>query len=331
MGTPLDDFKELIRNADYTMTYKMAWAKAIVTLCVENKDWDSKLLHFSIAAIAEKMLGFYWNQTIFFKLVQGTSSSTPNLVNIVNEMIDYYAKNNQTPEKVQKVRDFIHAKAFYNNPENNGIYNSFILKASKVVKKDVAWRFTYLNRHNYASVYSYQKGDDVLFIPLGNAEVFKDNSQDLIDLINYRWSLMLENFNSSPRICKKVRLNSDEDVHRSPLSKFDKFLDLENKDHICFICGKKIDEKELSIDHVIPWSYLYSDDIWNLVYVHRSCNSVKSDEVPDAEMIKRLKERNIKLIKALEENGEHSKIVSEMDLAIKNDYVDKFYAGCKGF
>lgn len=83
-------------------------------------------------------------------------------------------------------------------------------------------------------------------------EIYK-NKQDLFDLINYRWSLMLEDYNSSPRIGKKVRIMDEQKIRRpKALSFFDKFLNLENENHICFICGERIPDDKLSRDHVIP-------------------------------------------------------------------------------
>ena len=57
--------------------------------------------------------------------------------------------------------------------------------------------------------------------------------------------------NSSLRISKKVRGTEREDIKRKSLSKFKKYLDLENPNHICFHTGQIIDPKNLSIDHVI--------------------------------------------------------------------------------
>ena len=143
------------------------------------------------------------------------------------------------------------------------------------------------------------KGDDKLEILALNLNILKDNHEDLFDLINYRWGLILETFNSSPRINKKVKIIDEQDVKRSSLSKFKEYLDIENPQRICFICGKHIDNPELSIDHVIPWSYLYSDDLWNLVYVHKSCNSSKSNIIPLEEDIQKLKDRNKRLLQKI--------------------------------
>lgn len=163
-----------------------------------------------------------------------------------------------------------------------------------------------------------------------NAQVLKENEQDLYDLINYRWSLILETFNSSPRINKKVRIIDERNIKRNSLNRYKTYLDIENPEHYCFICGKETSKNELAIDHVIPWSYMYSDDIWNLVYVCQHCNTIKSNVIPTKNQIDRLKERNVRLLNILTEQGITNKEVEELKLAIEKDYVNKFWTGCKG-
>ena len=160
-------------------------------------------------------------------------------------------------------------------------------------------------------------------------DLLKDNHEDLFDLIDYRWGLILETFNSSPRINKKVKIIDGQEIRRSSLRRFRKYLDAENPERKCFICGKHIEESELGIDHVIPWSYLYSDDLWNLVYVHNSCNSEKTNRIPSEEMIESLKQRNNRLLETLKTSGISDKNVDELDIAIEKDYVEKFWIGCK--
>lgn len=93
--------------------------------------------------------------------------------------------------------------------------------------------------------------------------------------------------------------------------------------------NNEIEISELSIDHVIPWSYLYSDDLWNLVYVHKKCNSSKSNAIPQKDEIEKLKERNIRLYKILLEKEKKGKVIDEFNMAIEKDYVNKFGIGCK--
>lgn len=54
---------------------------------------------------------------------------------------------------------------------------------------------------------------------------------------------------------------------------------------ICEIYGENpLSEKNLSIDHFIPWSYVAHDELWNLTPTTRSINSSKSNSLPDWNM-----------------------------------------------
>jgi 5-methylcytosine-specific restriction endonuclease McrA len=322
----LADLKRIIREASYDNSYKMAWAKAIVEKCVFLRDKAEINNVFSLRDIASLMIKYYWNQTIFFHLIQGSNiSKPPLLLQLTEDLIDSYIRivDSSQPVIYEKAILTILAK-------EDRYYQSVLDKALWVVKKDVSYRFTHLDDKEVTSLYQYTKGEDTLSISGQNVRLLAENSQDLFDLINYRWSLILETFNSSPRINKKVRIMEERDVRRSPLERFDKFLNIENPNHICFICGKQIADEELSRDHVIPWSYLYSDDLWNLVYVHKSCNSVKSNVLPNDNSIERLKKRNDILLDDLTRNQVYGKDYDELVIAVKKDLVDQFYIGCKG-
>ncbi|WP_051776106.1 HNH endonuclease [Paenibacillus tyrfis] len=179
-------------------------------------------------------------------------------------------------------------------------------------------------------VYNYDRNADFLDIATDNMKELKENSLIVFDAINYRWSQMLENFNHSPRICKKVKIIDEDKVRRKPLIKFFQRIASENPDHICFHCGKKIIDETPAIDHVIPWSYLYSDDLWNLVYSHQTCNSSKSNIIPSETTIQRLEERNSRLLAILMNQGQKNKHISELEMAINNGLVRKFWISCQG-
>jgi len=211
----------------------------------------------------------------FFDLFQGSNlQETPLIVQYTKSLIKTYQDKIQD-KKVISYEHIEHSllKLCYEE------YRKIIAKTVSAIKQNVSYRFIYLNKKVYSNIYCYKKGDNSLFINKGNLLELKDNHYDLFDLISFRWSLIHETFNTSPRINKKIKI-LDEDIIRTNLKKFDKFLDCENKNHICVICGKRIEDKELSRDHVIPWLYLYSDDLWNLVCVHKKSNSSKSNIIP---------------------------------------------------
>ena len=136
-----------------------------------------------------------------------------------------------------------------------------------------------------------------MFISFTKQQVLslKEYSFVLSQLINFKWAQLLEKFNHSPRIASKVKGISDNTIKRSSLTKYKNILlKSNNYQAIDFYTGKVLQENDISVDHVIPWSFMYSDDIWNLV----------------------------KLIN-------DSKYKDELLLAIENDYVDKFYLAMK--
>ena len=152
----------------------------------------------------------------------------------------------------------------------------------------------------------------------------------LFDLINYGWAQKLEMMNSSPRISQKVRGIDRGRISRGSLSRFRKYLDLENPKRISFISGKMIPERDLSIDHVVPWSYLYSDDIWNLVYVDKSENSVKNNTLPSDDDIARLELRNVELLELCDGKGLNDTHTEQLRLAIETHLVKRNWVGFKG-
>lgn len=325
MCKQLESFKKVIRECDYSNTYKMAWAKAIVELSnlyIESKE---KEISISIENIAKKMFKYYWDQTIYFNLFQSVPNQPPVILQEVKSLIESYQKSisDYKPIVFERAYSYIEIQLFKE-------YKRAINKCVSNIKVNVMPFFLNFEGQVY-NFYKIDKINNQIFVKTSFINSLFKNQQDLFDLINYRWSLMLENYNSCPRIAKKVRIIDEQDVKRKDLKIFDKFLELENNEHICFICGKKIDDCDLSRDHVIPWSYVYSDDLWNLVYVHKGCNSGKSNITPSQELIDKLKERNLLLQSKLHEKYDNNfKILQEFDYAIKNDFVDKFYLGCKG-
>jgi hypothetical protein len=300
----------VISNCNMDNTYKMAWVRSLVESCVLNPKKDE--FHFD--DLARLIVGYYWNQTIFFQLEQGPNPhKKPEIHQIVMDMIREYEKENG----FQPI--------YFTKAEK---YLTISLKTiSTVLKKDVCWRFQELNRESY-SFYELDRENRKLRI--NHPELIREYSEILFELINYRWTQKLEEMNSSPRVSQKVKGTDREKIRRKNLGVFKGYLDIENPNRISFITRRPISEENLSIDHVIPWSYLYSDDLWNLVYVEKSENSAKNNRIPSEDMITRLEQRNRTLLKLSEEQGIINKHVEELKISIERDYVKKFWVGFKG-
>ena len=311
MNSYISDLISVIANGRMDNTYKMAWARAIVELCVLHPDRQE--FHFD--ELSMLIFKYYWNQSIFFNLQQGPSANRrPEIHAMAMQAIDKYQES-----KGLRPRTFIEVAQDIEVP---------VKRISRVLAQDVCERFVRLDKQ---VIDTYELDRKQRAIRVKYPQLINEHADILFQLINYRWAQKLEDIDGSPRLAKKVKgVDRELTPKRTSLNKFKTFLDAENPDKICFLSGTPISPRNLAIDHVIPWSYLYADNLWNLVYVDRRENSAKSNRIPtDAEIIK-LEARNNKLLQLLAQNVGRDKHVAELKNAIEKDYVRRFWIGCKG-
>lgn len=318
MNQYLSDWSNLIINCSFDNTYKMGWAKSIVEIISEinlEEIDDVSEVEIDFQSIASKMLQYYWNQTIYFNLFQGSNiEKQPEILTHTKQLIEaYYTyQGDRKPKNFIKISDF-------ENEELNHKYQVTLKKIANVLKQDVCWRFKYLNGETI-DIYKLDTINKKIFLRKEDCMVVKDNSLLLLQLINYRWTQMLEVFNVAPKIAKKVRVTNDNlKIRRGNLEKYRPYLDLEFEDREirCFYCGEVIPKDKITVDHVIPWSFMYSDDLWNLVYCHKRENSTKQATLVDEEIILRVEERNRLLLQLLEEKGVGDKNAQELRLSLE--------------
>ena len=306
----IKELTNIISNGSMENTYKMSWIRSIVETCEKQQ---KKTIHFD--ELSPLIFKYYWNQSIFFNLQQGPSiKRKPKIQQLVEKQIrKYKSKHGTQPITFIKVEDKVKIP---------------VKQISTVLKQDVCKRFLILDKKVF-NTYKYDL--EKRTINILKPELINEYSDILYQLINYRWTQKLEDTDGSPRISKKVRgVDRENTPKRKTLKPFHEFLDVENPSKRCFITGDTIPKDELSVDHVIPWSYMYSNDLWNLVYVHSSRNSSKNNRLPHEDMINRLEIRNKKLLKLLRGNSVKSKHVVELGISIEKDYVKRYWTGFKG-
>ena len=93
-------------------------------------------------------------------------------------------------------------------------YDDTIKSITKVLKQDVSWRFLLLDGKN-TNIYDYVKGNDYIQIESKLLKKLKENSEELLNIINYRWLLILKNINGYGNINKKVKLFNDDMINKS--------------------------------------------------------------------------------------------------------------------
>jgi hypothetical protein len=314
----LQDWVSVLQGMSNDNTYKLAWGRAIIeSILLSETDENSELYSLDFSLIAEKILKYYWNQIFFFGLRQSPSAQNPPVIySITINLISFYKQetNSSLPIWYNQAMTFFH--------QNERVYSQAIRKIVSRLRVDVCWRFLLANGQQY-KLYELDERKMRIVFTMNAFKELKDYGVLLTQLINYKWAQLLEQFNRIPKIVSKIKGSQDNQIRRKNLSKFRDILlqEYSNGRIVDFYTDEIIEMIDVSIDHVIPWSFMYSDDVWNLVITSKSKNSQKSNNVPKKVFIEKLLARNDKLLNIIDD----LKIKNELLIAKEQNYVSKYY------
>ncbi|WP_343246381.1 HNH endonuclease signature motif containing protein [Diplocloster hominis] len=113
-----------------------------------------------------------------------------------------------------------------------------------------------------------------------------------IERLNYyAWARFLEKINDDNaliRVLEKLELATPQ---RKDLSVYRELLYKEFQEDRCFYCGRKLD-KNIHVDHFIPWSFVKNDNLWNFVLSCPRCNVRKSNNLVSQDYLVKIENRN---------------------------------------
>ncbi len=280
-----------MRDADMSSTYKPALLRALVR-CVRGSEANT----ISLAALGREFTRLYWNQTVVYHLRQAASLSKESSA----------VKMIRAASQLHGVRDLGALPA--------AARAALDRKMAKLLQVNVLTAFHRSKPTGMPRLYDWEPGQEAVSI---NAEVrsFLCSNETPLELVaNYHWARFLENTNRlAPRIVQKVERNA---AFRRSLKPYLTIL-RQDSDGLCFYCKRSFGDSETpTIDHVIPWSFLLEDPLWDLVLACSRCNSSKSDWLPEQSALQRLVERNRKLRDDLRRH---------VSLLIPDDEVERLY------
>ena len=315
----VNDWITIIEQMQNDNTYKLAWGRAIVECnakgnCVELND----NVVIDLKDIAECMLKYYWNQMFFFNLKQSPYvNKVPKICVYTEDLNNHYREKENTNIPV-----------WFNVGQSKIVmdkeYTKTINCIKKVLPENVAWRFMNIQGKPIL-IYMLDIANGVILLNKEDSISLKEYGNILTKLLNFKWAQLLEKFNYAPRIVEKINGISELRIRRNNLTKYrNELIKQYSISPVDFYTGRELTNDNISIDHVIPWSFMYSDDIWNLVITSKSNNSTKSNSIPSEYSIDRLKKRNIRLVDIVD-----SPYKEDLIIANENDYVDKFYSDLK--
>ena len=262
-------------------TYKFALARSLLDYC-KNKSNSRQTHDIPYQYFSSQFLKYYWYQISEFKIKQDFhTKKTPMMVQIINDIFKKDTVHDFTkldPDKVKRAEEEILKKVF----------GHARLKRSYVVPTFQKLRVGNIAQENKL-FYDYDDDRQMLYLKPQAFEFFRSNYSVLLNTVLLEWTKFLEKVNPSlPMIVSKTE--QIEKRKRKTLGKY-KRMYLEHTDH-CFYCCQKLEKRYIDVDHFIPWSYIFNDDVWNLVLSCRECNCKKSSSLVQEEFKHELIDRN---------------------------------------
>lgn len=259
----MDQVAALARDSNMSSSYKPALLKALIRIVRGGGESPISLLQ-----IGHEFVNLYWVQTVVFRLRQAAT--------IVTE-----------PEVVRRIRS---------TSDLTGVRRLSQLQAdsrlqldcemASILKINVLDRFHRSAPNAMKPLYVWRSSDHFITSDEETLAFLRMSGHALEMIANHWWARYLERVNMlAPLIIEKVERNGAE---RGSLAKYLKILRMTDRTQ-CFYCDRPIDGSETPhVDHVIPWSFLLSNPLWDLVLSCASCNLAKSDVLPDSRFLDKL-------------------------------------------
>ncbi len=274
-------FIKIISKGVKSNTYKFALAKFLLDYSKSQrlKERDYQINYNEIAI---KFLEYYWFQECKYKFKQDfNKDKMPKIIRIIQK----YCGTEYIPESFEK---------YFKNKQK--IKLQMIEEIEKKCFNDVIPRFQPKEQNDYYQHFhkpvksgNYTPSEkSYIILNKETLSFFKQDYEVLSKILILEWAKFLEKTNFTPKLISKIELMKDP--KRNSLLKFKKMLMEMNQE--CFYCGISLEQSDTHIDHFIPWSYIYEDEIWNLVLACNRCNLMKSDLLPPKQCLIKIENRN---------------------------------------
>lgn len=279
----IDMFNKFAGDRRMSSTYKPVFLKSLLDLRhykegesnsrLVGSEWvrlEENQVVVNLNFIATRFLKYYWDMEYSFKFRQ--SNENVNILKIIHDMGERKDKKPLTKRQI--------ASNTKSELRQRVISESLRPEVMVHIKKKMKNLFQ-------AEKYSmYIKFDRNI---LGFLERHHDT---VLSIINHKLVTGLEKYNKmAPRIATKV---SYDKTGRPPVPNSIKSLvSWYQKDNLCFYCKNPL--IKIHFDHVIPYNFVGSHDVYNMVASCQQCNCVKHDRLPNDHCFCRVVDRNNEL------------------------------------
>ena len=264
-----------------TESYKFFWFNAILQKILEGRR------ELSFEELVDDMIATAWYMVSEYHLNLGPSDTMEKLILELQDSVPF-----SPAEKKHRILEFLSSSHDANIiSKKNVLINEvpYRLQSTLLTLKAEDWqkgakkRIEYINCHE-GLIYRFGEFEGLstrIFINDDWASYITDNAAFLEGWYRYDLISYLQKRNPSvPGIPYKLEPPAERKL-ADVASYWRTILDIRPLKEI--YGGRVLEKNDISIDHFIPWSYIASDELWNLHPTTKAINSSKNNNLPDWE------------------------------------------------
>ena len=285
----IEGFSQMMKDPSFC--YKFYWLEAIVKLIAEN------VRETTFDAIIDEMISNAWYSVREFHVhlsgIQsdgGVRDGLERAIMLLTELSDLPANASKVEIK-NEIRKHNDALKKYKEQLTNMVpYRAlagFFAKSGDVVDWGSTVRMTkYIKKFSEEKIllpYTFGESSKLKKQVYFNSEwidMIQDNAVSILGWIQYEKVKWLQNNN--PEVPGLVYKLAPLDEKMRKLGKVRKLWNgvLELTEIRDVFKEEPIVFKEYDVDHFVPWSFVMNDELWNLMPMDSSLNSIKSNKLP---------------------------------------------------
>ena len=306
----LREINYIIENDSTSSTYKYVLLKSVINAS-QKYDHLIKLensrANIPLGLIVEQWILDYM-PFVFKNIYQGTSKTT-----VLDKPISEIYNNIFNILNLDKSVEWVYAymqftKVLQNPTMSEELSKQFLKLAKKIADKivNMPMRYTGKNEYEFFSPQRYKFGE----VKLSSNEIYNSSfvvndfgyfsiSEQHYNIFRYlgqtlygtstimsKWKQKTDSLNVNQEITKNIidKISSDVLEVRETLS-IRKILDTEKE---CIWSGKELKNGNYDVDHVLPFSVWYNNDLWNILPTDRVVNQQKKKaKIPSRKLIEK--------------------------------------------
>lgn len=282
----MDMFMRILDRGAKDGTYKFALARALIELCSERGAGPPKQYVIPYRKLAERFLQYYWRQECVFHIRQNFQGKPE--ARAIKPIRDKWGS--------KSIRDDFDRLDAKDREEVCGQILRDVFGSARSRKGIVVPRFQRIKvgpcTEEIQMFYKWDDDKGQITVRGVACDFFRSHRQILQSAVTHKWAKYLEKTNGGlPSLIAKIECVGGLPA-RNP-ARMKRAKQIMYRDGVeCFYCRCRLDRRAMQLDHVIPWSFIFDDPLWNLVPACAACNSRKCNALPGADAYERLVRRN---------------------------------------